>query len=120
MAPYKSPPTRCSGVDDPRRLGRVGVGSRCHGRPEAERAAIKRAAGQIAGNAGWAREHLRRELPAQVAEGFDLGVIGFSGAEHDDQPAGADSLPPGAATGRSLDHARWEADPAYRAEWGAP
>lgn len=30
------------------------------------------------------------------------------------------NLPPGAATGRSLDHARWEADPAYRASWGAP
>lgn len=30
------------------------------------------------------------------------------------------ALPPGAATGRSLDQARWDADAAYRAEWGAP
>jgi len=28
-------------------------------------------------------------------------------------------LPPGAVTGRSLDHARWENERAYRCEWGA-
>jgi 3-oxoacyl-[acyl-carrier protein] reductase len=28
-------------------------------------------------------------------------------------------LPPGAATGRSLDQELWDRDPAYRAEWGA-
>ena len=30
------------------------------------------------------------------------------------------NLDPGAATGRSLDQNRWDADPAYRADWGAP
>lgn len=29
-------------------------------------------------------------------------------------------LPPGAATGRSLDQERWDRDAAYRAEWSAP